>query len=107
MPPPAASILDANARYHDLAARHYDSKWGITYDEVGQAQVTSKLRKALGREPGCFERALEIGAGTGYFTLNLMRAGLKDDARAQFEWLVKNSKDPALTDAARRGLSRL
>jgi hypothetical protein len=39
--------------------------------------------------------------------LNLMRAGLKDDARAQFEWLVKNSKDAALTEAAKRGLNRL
>ena len=39
--------------------------------------------------------------------LNLMRAGLKNDARAQFEWLLKNSKDPALTDAAKRGLARL
>jgi hypothetical protein len=39
--------------------------------------------------------------------LNLMRAGLRNDARAQFEWLLKNSKDPALTEAAKRGLSRL
>jgi hypothetical protein len=39
--------------------------------------------------------------------LNLMRAGLKEDARAQFEWLAKNSKDPALTEAAKRGLGRL
>ncbi len=39
--------------------------------------------------------------------LNLMRAGLKNDARAQFEWLLKNSKDAALTEAARRGLARL
>ncbi|MES2564319.1 MAG: hypothetical protein V4637_16570 [Pseudomonadota bacterium] len=39
--------------------------------------------------------------------LNLMRAGLKDDARAQFEWLLKNSKDTALTQAAKRGLDRL
>jgi hypothetical protein len=39
--------------------------------------------------------------------LNLMRAGLRNDARAQFEWLLKNSKDPALTEAARRGLARL
>ena len=47
----ADSIRDANVRYHDLAAEHYDSKWGINYDEVGQAQVTGKLRKALGHEP--------------------------------------------------------
>jgi hypothetical protein len=39
--------------------------------------------------------------------LNLMRAGLRSDARAQFEWLLKNSKDPALTEAAKRGLARL
>ncbi len=75
----ADTIRAANVRYHDLAAEHYDSKWGIGYDEVGQAQVSSKLRKALGPlavPAGGFERALEIGAGTGYFTLNLMRAGM-------------------------------
>ena len=75
-------ILDANVRYHDLAALHYDSKWGINYDEVGQAQVTGKLRKALGHAPGRYERALEIGAGTGYFSLNLLRAGLIGEAVA-------------------------
>ena len=47
----AETIRDANVRYHDLAAEHYDSKWGINYGEVGQAQVTGKLRKALGHEP--------------------------------------------------------
>jgi SAM-dependent methyltransferase len=75
-------IRDANVRYHDLAAEHYDSKWGINYGEVGQAPVTSKLRKALGHEPGRYERALEIGAGTGYFTLNLLRAGVVGEAVA-------------------------
>ena len=76
------TIRDANVRYHDLAAGHYDSKWGINYDDVGQAQVVGKLRKALGTEPGVFDRALEIGAGTGYFTLNLMRAGVIREAVA-------------------------
>jgi ubiquinone/menaquinone biosynthesis C-methylase UbiE len=82
MAPSATSIRDANVRYHDLAARHYDFKWGIAYNEVGQAQVTAKLAKALGRAPGVFGRALEIGAGTGYFTLNLMRAGVIREAVA-------------------------
>jgi SAM-dependent methyltransferase len=82
MPPQETDILDANARYHDLAAAHYDSKWGIKYDAVGQAQVTGKLRKALGHEPGHYARALEIGAGTGYFTLNLLRAGVVGEAVA-------------------------
>jgi ubiquinone/menaquinone biosynthesis C-methylase UbiE len=76
MPPSADTIREANVRYHDLAAEHYDSKWGIGYDDVGQAQVVGKLRKALGGslpERG-FGRGLEIGAGTGYFSLNLLRA---------------------------------
>jgi ubiquinone/menaquinone biosynthesis C-methylase UbiE len=82
MPQPDTEILDANERYHDLAAQHYDSKWGINYDEIGQAQVTGKLRKALGHLPGRYDRALEIGAGTGYFTLNLLRAGVIGEAVA-------------------------
>ncbi len=76
--PPAQTdyIRDANVRYHDMAAAHYDAKWGIGYGHAGQAQVTGKLRKALGlRHLGHFPAALEIGAGTGYFGLNLVRAG--------------------------------
>jgi SAM-dependent methyltransferase len=76
------AIRDANVRYHDLAAGHYDAKWGISYGAVGQAQVTGKLRKALGHEPGRYPRALEIGAGTGYFTLNLLRTGTIGEAVA-------------------------
>jgi SAM-dependent methyltransferase len=79
MPASAETIREANVRYHDLASEHYDSKWGIGYDAVGQAQVSGKLLKALGPgglPAGGFARALEIGAGTGYFTLNLMRAGV-------------------------------
>ena len=82
MPRSADRIRTANVRYHDLAAQHYDSKWGINYGGVGRPQVMGKLRKALGREPGVFERGLEIGAGTGYFTLNLMLAGALREAVA-------------------------
>lgn len=38
---------------------------------------------------------------------NLARAGYREDARAQFQWLLKHSKDPAQIEAARRELSRL
>jgi ubiquinone/menaquinone biosynthesis C-methylase UbiE len=73
-------IRDANTRYHDVAADHYDAKWGIDFGEIGREQVVAKVRKALGREPAPFARSLEIGSGTGYFTLNLMRAGLIEQA---------------------------
>src|SRR4029079_1927997 len=35
-----------------------------------------------GSRPGPYERSLEIGAGTGYFTLHLLRAGVIADAVA-------------------------
>jgi ubiquinone/menaquinone biosynthesis C-methylase UbiE len=74
---PAAHIKDANIRYHDAAASEYDSKWGIDFGPVGQDQVRGKVVKALGgwpREP--FGHALEIGSGTGYFSLNLAQLGV-------------------------------
>jgi ubiquinone/menaquinone biosynthesis C-methylase UbiE len=82
MPPAlsSAQIHDVNARYHNLAAGHYDSKWGIDFDELGREQVLAKAAKALGRAPGGYARSLEIGAGTGYFTLNLLRAGVIAEA---------------------------
>jgi ubiquinone/menaquinone biosynthesis C-methylase UbiE len=78
----SAEIRDANIRYHDAAAHSYDSKWAIDYGEIGGAQVVVKLEKALGHAPAHYERILEIGAGTGYFTLNLLRQGIAERATA-------------------------
>ena len=69
-------ILDVNRRYHDVAAEDYDAKWGISFGEIGRHQVLGKMSKLLGPRPGPFARALEIGAGTGYFSLNLMQDGV-------------------------------
>ncbi len=70
-------IKDVNTRYHDAAAGSYDAKWGIDFGGTGQEQTTMKLAKALGGMPEKpFADALEIGAGTGYFSLNLMSKGL-------------------------------
>jgi SAM-dependent methyltransferase len=81
--PTPERIKEVNERYHDAAAASYDSKWGIDFGEVGQDQVTGKLRKALGRWPErTFGDALEIGAGTGYFSLNLLQTGLIERATA-------------------------
>jgi ubiquinone/menaquinone biosynthesis C-methylase UbiE len=72
-------IKDANTRYHDVAAESYDSKWGIDFGPIGQQQVRSKVAKALGHDPsGSLGDSLEIGAGTGYFSLNLALQGLLD-----------------------------
>ncbi|MFL5906231.1 MAG: class I SAM-dependent methyltransferase, partial [Solirubrobacterales bacterium] len=85
MPGPASAerIKEVNERYHDAAASSYDSKWGIDFGAIGREQVGGKLRKALGRWPDRpFGDALEIGAGTGYFSLNLLQDGVIERATA-------------------------
>ena len=81
--PSLAQIRDANVRYHDAAAASYDAKWGIDFGPTGREQVRSKVTKALGRWPERpFAHGLEIGAGTGYFSLNLLQLGLIERATA-------------------------
>ena len=46
----AEEIRDVNTRYHDVAADHYDAKWGIDFGELGHDQVLAKVRKALARQ---------------------------------------------------------
>ena len=75
--PTADHIRDVNTRYHDAAADEYDAKWGIDFGATGQRQVRLKLSKALGGLGGrSFGDGLEIGSGTGYFSLNLMQLGI-------------------------------
>jgi SAM-dependent methyltransferase len=70
-------IKDVNTRYHDAAADEYDAKWGIDFGDVGREQVRLKLVKALGgTDAPPFAEALEIGSGTGYFSLNLLQLGV-------------------------------
>jgi len=72
-------IKRVNVRYHDAAASEYDSKWAIDFGPIGQQQVRGKLVKALGAWPAePFADALEIGSGTGYFSLNLVQLGAID-----------------------------
>src|SRR3954469_23356411 len=79
-PPTAEQIREVNTRYHDVAAAEYDAKWGIDFGEIGRHQVLGKVRKLLGKHPGPFQHSLEIGSGTGYFTLNLMQEGVIEKA---------------------------
>jgi SAM-dependent methyltransferase len=78
--PTAEEIRDVNTRYHDGAAADYDVKWGIDFGPIGRGQVVGKLRKVLGSPLPRFGRSLEIGSGTGYFTLNLLQAGVIGEA---------------------------
>jgi ubiquinone/menaquinone biosynthesis C-methylase UbiE len=77
-----AEIRDANIRYHDAAAVDYDAKWSIDFGPLARSQTRRKLEKALGGPAPAFGRALELGAGTGYFALNLLADGVITQATA-------------------------
>src|SRR6476620_1452589 len=79
-PATADELHDVNARYHDVAAADYDVKGAIDFGENGRRQVRQKVAKLLGDAPGPFARSLEIGAGTGYFSLNLVQDGVIGEA---------------------------
>jgi len=99
-----SDIYHANVRYHDLAAENYDAKWGIDFGERGGSQVAGKLGKALGsRGVAHFRRGLEVGAGTGYFGLNLLRGGVIEEYTASD--VSPGMLDVLATSAGRLGLS--
>src|SRR3954453_19808725 len=81
-PATAEKIRDVNVRYHDVAAAEYDAKWGIDFGQRGAEQVIGKVHKSLGPAAGPFRSSLEIGAGTRYFSLHLLRAGIVGEATA-------------------------
>ena len=95
-------IRDVNTRYHDVAAASYDAKWGIDFGQIGQDQVLGKVRKLLSPEvlSDGFPRALEIGAGTGYFSLNLKQAGVIGE-------LVCTDISPGMVTALNANAARL
>jgi ubiquinone/menaquinone biosynthesis C-methylase UbiE len=99
-PATAEAIRDVNTRYHDAAAEHYDTKWGVDYGEIGRHQVRGKLRKLLGTPLPTYGRALEIGSGTGYFTLNMLQDGVVRDA-------VATDISPGMLDALEANARRI
>ncbi len=73
----------ANVLYHDWEAGSYDDKWSISYDERCITYAADRFRTAVdgsgaGDRDWPYERALELGCGTGFFLLNLMQAGLAE-----------------------------
>ncbi len=71
---------EANLRYHDAAAREYDAKWSISFDERCIDFVRERAERMLSRRR--YGRVLEVGAGTGFFLLNLWSAGFVEEGHA-------------------------
>ena len=56
-PATAEAIRDVNTRYHDAAAEHYDTKWGVDYGDVGRSAGPRQAAQAA-RQAAADVRAL-------------------------------------------------
>jgi ubiquinone/menaquinone biosynthesis C-methylase UbiE len=96
----------ANVLYHDWESASYDDKWSISYDERCITYAADRFRHAVDDHGGDaqwpYERALELGCGTGFFLLNLMQAGLA--ARGSVTDLSPGMVAAALRNAEGLGL---
>jgi SAM-dependent methyltransferase len=92
----------ANVLYHDWEAGTYDEKWSISYDERCITYAADRFRLAAGDAGRPYERALELGSGTGFFLLNLMQAGVA--ARGSVTDLSPGMVQAALRNAEHLGL---
>jgi ubiquinone/menaquinone biosynthesis C-methylase UbiE len=66
----------ANVLYHDWEARTYDEKWSISFDERCVAYARDRFVHVAGTDGWPYPTSLELGCGTGFFTLNLKLAGV-------------------------------
>jgi len=104
----AEPLLAALAQRADgLERRHILFNLGRASDITGKPLAAAEhyLRSAAhadSKMPDALARQARLAAG-----LSLARGGYRDDARAQFDWVLRNSRDPVQRDVARRELKKM
>ena len=78
--PEELDVKDANIRYHDWEASQYDAKWSISFDDRCIRYARERFLKVAADRR--YDKVLEIGAGTGFFTTNLWQGGFIGEAYA-------------------------
>jgi ubiquinone/menaquinone biosynthesis C-methylase UbiE len=112
-PPVDVAGMDVKAKqvaYHDWEARTYDDKFSISYDERCIIYARDRFRKVVPEGAG-FDRVLEVGAGTGFFLINLALGGCLGDADLEatdispgmLEVCERNGREHGLTITTRQG----
>ncbi len=66
----------ANVLYHDWEAGSYDEKWSISFDQRCIDYARDRFAHVAGRAGWPYRTSLELGCGTGFFTLNLKLGGV-------------------------------
>jgi ubiquinone/menaquinone biosynthesis C-methylase UbiE len=90
----------AQVLYHDWEAGTYDEKWSISFDERCIDYARDRFEAVAGRQGWPYGKALEVGAGTGFFSLNLKQAGVLGEVHV-------TDLSPGMVEAARRNARRL
>ncbi|HEY4021184.1 MAG TPA: class I SAM-dependent methyltransferase, partial [Pseudonocardiaceae bacterium] len=80
----------------------YDEKWSISYDERCIDYAVGRFRAVAGDQGWPYQRAMELGSGTGFFLLNLMQGGVI--AKGSVTDLSPGMVEVALRNAENLGL---
>jgi ubiquinone/menaquinone biosynthesis C-methylase UbiE len=90
----------ANILYHDWEAGTYDEKWSISFDQRCIDYAVDRFSHVAGRSGWPYRTALELGCGTGFFTLNLKLGGVLDEGHV-------TDLSPGMVDVAQRNARSL
>jgi ubiquinone/menaquinone biosynthesis C-methylase UbiE len=90
----------ANVLYHDWEAATYDEKWSISFDERCIDYARDRFAHVAGRAGWPYPTSLELGCGTGFFTLNLKLAGVLEQGHV-------TDLSPGMVEVAQRNARSL
>ena len=90
----------AQVLYHDWEAPTYDDKWSISFDQRCIDYARDRFTAIAGTAGWPYGRSLEIGAGTGFFSLNLRQAGVLNEMHL-------TDISPGMVEAAQGNAARL
>jgi ubiquinone/menaquinone biosynthesis C-methylase UbiE len=90
----------ANVLYHDWEAGTYDEKWSISFDERCIDYARDRFAHVAGRASWPYRKSLELGCGTGFFTLNLKLAGVLEEGHV-------TDLSPGMVEVAQRNARSL
>jgi ubiquinone/menaquinone biosynthesis C-methylase UbiE len=93
----------ANVLYHDWEAGSYDDKWSISFDQRCIDYAVDRFTHVAGRAGWPYPTSLELGCGTGFFTLNLMLGGVLDRSSSAHV----TDLSPKMIEVARRNARSL
>jgi len=89
--------------YHDWEARTYEGKFNISYDERCIEYAHDRFRRVI--DPGeRFARVLELGAGTGFLSINLALAGCLDGAELTVTDISQGMLDVCVENGRQHGV---